>query len=109
MADVNVVPSLWESFCYVCAEMMAFGHPVVASAVDSLRELIPGPEYGYPVPVSGPSGDRTLDPADLAAALRRALERPEEARLRGGPRSGGSPSTSPTSASPGASRRSANA
>ncbi|GAA2835594.1 glycosyltransferase family 4 protein [Kitasatospora sp. CM 4170] len=84
VADVNVVPSLWESFCYVCAEMMAFGHPVVASAVDSLRELIPGPEYGYPVPVSGPSGDRTLDPADLAAALRRALERPEEARLRGG-------------------------
>lgn len=35
VADVAVVPSLWESFCYVCAEMMAFGRPVVASSVDS--------------------------------------------------------------------------
>ncbi|MFC9285733.1 glycosyltransferase family 4 protein [Streptomyces sp. NPDC057052] len=82
-ADVAVVPSIWESFCYVCAEMMAFGRPVVAAAVDSLRELVPGPEVGYPVPVSGPSGARVLDPADLAAALRQALSDPAEAERRG--------------------------
>jgi glycosyltransferase involved in cell wall biosynthesis len=41
VADIAVVPSLWESFCYVCAEMMAFGRPVVASHIDSLRESIP--------------------------------------------------------------------
>ncbi|MER5352919.1 glycosyltransferase family 4 protein [Kitasatospora sp. NPDC002551] len=83
VADVAVVPSLWESFCYVCAEMMAFGRPVVATAVDSLRELVPDDSVGYPVPVGGPSGSRRLDPADLAAALRLALETPDEATTRG--------------------------
>jgi glycosyltransferase involved in cell wall biosynthesis len=83
VADVAVVPSLWESFCYVCAEMMAFGRPVVASAVDSLRELMPSDSFGYPVPVGGPSGARTLDPADLTHALRAVLTDPEEAAIRG--------------------------
>ncbi|WP_349879216.1 glycosyltransferase family 4 protein [Micromonospora sp. HUAS YX12] len=83
VADVAVVPSLWESFCYVCAEMMAFGRPVVATAVDSLYELIPDDRYGYPVPVQGPSGDRRLDPAVLAAVLRDALADPEGRRRRG--------------------------
>ena len=44
MATAAVVPSLWESFCYVCAEMMAFGRPVVATTVDSLNELMPTEE-----------------------------------------------------------------
>lgn len=83
VADVAVVPSLWESFCYVCAEMMAFGRPVVASAVDSLNELMPTDEFGYRVPVTGPLGSRVLDPADLADALRRALAEPAQARARG--------------------------
>lgn len=83
VADVAVVPSLWESFCYVCAEMMAFRRPVVASAVDSLRELIPDDTVGYPVPVSGPPGARVLDPADLAARLAEALADPAGAAVRG--------------------------
>ncbi|MGW4420943.1 glycosyltransferase family 4 protein [Streptosporangium sp. NPDC004631] len=84
VADVAVVPSVWESFCYVCAEMLALGRPVVASAVDSLRELIPDGRYGYPVPVGGPLGHRTLDPGALAHALRSALTDPEQAAARGG-------------------------
>ncbi|MEU9095161.1 glycosyltransferase family 4 protein [Streptomyces sp. NPDC048428] len=83
VADVAVVPSLWESFCYVCAEMMAFGRPVVSAAVDSLRELVPSEEYGYPVRVDGPSGQRTLSPDALASSLRQALAHPAEARRRG--------------------------
>lgn len=83
VADVAVVPSLWESFCYVCAEMMAFGRPVVATAVDSLRELVPDGSVGYPVPVSGPSGARRLDPVDLARRIDEALADPHEARRRG--------------------------
>ncbi|MFC9431553.1 glycosyltransferase family 4 protein [Streptomyces sp. NPDC056987] len=83
VADVVVVPSLWESFCYVCAEMMAFGRPVVASAVDSLRELVPSTEYGYPVAVDGPLGERSLSPTNLAYALREALTHPDEAERRG--------------------------
>jgi glycosyltransferase involved in cell wall biosynthesis len=83
VADVGVVPSLWESFCYVCAEMMALGRPVVATAVDSLHELVLDDTVGYPVPVSGPSGARRLDPADLASRIDEALADPDEARRRG--------------------------
>lgn len=83
VADVAVVPSLWESFCYVCAEMMAFGRPVVATAVDSLRELVPDARFGYPVPVEGPLGDRTLVPERLAAVLGESLSDPGEAARRG--------------------------
>jgi glycosyltransferase involved in cell wall biosynthesis len=63
--------------------MMAFGRPVVATAVDSLRELIPSDAFGYPVPVGGPSGARTLAPNDLAHCLRMAFTQPDEARRRG--------------------------
>jgi glycosyltransferase involved in cell wall biosynthesis len=83
VADVAVVPSLWESFCYVCAEMMAFGRPVVATAVDSLRELVVDETVGYPVPVTGPSGARRLDPRDLSRRIDEALRDPDEARRRG--------------------------
>ncbi|XTZ13731.1 glycosyltransferase family 4 protein [Micromonospora echinospora] len=83
VADVAVVPSLWESFCYVCAEMMALRRPVVCTAVDSLRELVPSEEVGYPVAVSGGPGERVLLPDDLADAIERALAHPEEARRRG--------------------------
>jgi glycosyltransferase involved in cell wall biosynthesis len=79
VADVAVVPSLWESFCYVCAEMMALERPVVATAVDSLRELIPDGSVGYPVPVAGPPGARRLDSAVLADRISAALTDPDAA------------------------------
>jgi glycogen(starch) synthase len=92
MADVAVVPSLWESFCYVCAEMMALGRPVIATTVDSLNELMPTDEFGYRVAVEGESTNRQIRPELLASALRQALgDRPEaaaraaaaQARIRG--------------------------
>jgi glycogen(starch) synthase len=39
-ATVCVVPSLWESFGYACAEAMACGVPVVASRIGGLAEII---------------------------------------------------------------------
>jgi len=83
MATVAVVPSLWESFCYVCAEMMALGRPVVATTVDSLNELMPSDEYGYRVAVTGSATGRRLDPGSLAAAIGSALGDPAEASRRG--------------------------
>lgn len=81
-ATVGAVPSLWESFCYVCAEMMALGAPVVVGAVDSLEELVPDDRFGYRVPVTGRDGRRDLDPRLLAAALGEALADPAQARRR---------------------------
>jgi glycosyltransferase involved in cell wall biosynthesis len=63
--------------------MMAMGVPVVCTSVDSLRELMPSEEFGYPVAVQGPSGGRQLNSAALAAGIRAALGDPAEARRRG--------------------------
>jgi glycosyltransferase involved in cell wall biosynthesis len=62
-AAVVAVPSHREGFGVACAEAMAYGKPVVASAVGGLRDLVVDGETGVLVP-----------PGDVAA-LRAALER----------------------------------
>jgi glycosyltransferase involved in cell wall biosynthesis len=62
-AAVVACPSRREGFGVVCAEAMAHGRPVVASAVGGLRDLVVDGETGLLVP-----------PGDVAA-LRSALER----------------------------------
>jgi glycosyltransferase involved in cell wall biosynthesis len=62
-AAVVAVPSYREGFGVVCAEAMAHGRPVVASAVGGLLDLVADGETGYHVP-----------PGDVPA-LRAALER----------------------------------
>ncbi|BAM04687.1 putative glycosyltransferase [Phycisphaera mikurensis NBRC 102666] len=75
-ARVCVVPSLWESFSWSCAEAMAAARPVVASDTGAMRELLGGCEGGW-LFASGRV-------EALADALRRALqETPEAAAARG--------------------------
>jgi glycosyltransferase involved in cell wall biosynthesis len=62
-AAVVACPSHREGYGVVCAEAMAHGRPVVASAVGGLRDLVVDGETGLLVP-----------PGDVAA-LRAALER----------------------------------
>jgi len=62
-ATVVACPSHREGFGLTCAEAMAHGRPVVASAVGGLRDLVADEETGLLVP-----------PGDVAA-LRAALER----------------------------------
>lgn len=66
--DLFAMPSRWEGFGLSLAEALATGLPAVASAVDSLPEVL-GPG-GVLVPPD--------DPAALAAALARLLADPAE-------------------------------
>lgn len=45
-ATVVVLPSLWESFGYVCVEAMALGRPVVATEGNGMAEIIDDGESG---------------------------------------------------------------
>lgn len=64
-AAVVACPSLREGFGVVCAEAMAYGRPVVASAVGGLRDLVVDGETGLLV--------RPGDTVALRSALQRLL------------------------------------
>ena len=73
-AEVVALPSLWESFGYVCVEAMALGRPVVASS-GGFAEIVEDGRSGWLVPPG--------DDAALAGALARCLADPEARRRVG--------------------------
>ena len=73
-ADVCVQASRAEGLGFSVLEALACGTPVVASAVGGLVETVADGITGWTVPPG--------DAAALAAALREALDRPDEARRR---------------------------
>ena len=74
-AAIVVCPSRREGFGVVCAEAMAHGRPVVATAVGGLRDLVVDGETGLLV--------QPRDPAALRAALERLLADPALRRRLG--------------------------
>ena len=74
-AAALVVPSIYEGMPLVVLEAMESGVPVVASRVSGIPEVVEDGVTGWLVPPE--------DPGALNAALREALERPDEARRRG--------------------------
>jgi glycogen(starch) synthase len=79
-SQLAVVPSLWESFGYVCVEAMALGRPVVASRAGGLAEIVEDGVSGRLVP----PGDADALAAALAESLddRDALDRTSAAGRR---------------------------
>ncbi len=73
--DLFVCPSRWEGFGLVVAEAMACGLPVVASAVDSLPELVRDGVEGRLVPPE--------DPGAIARVAAELLADPEARRRMG--------------------------
>ena len=75
MADVFVLPSLWEGLQRSLIEAMHLRKPVVASAIGGAQELV----------VEGKTGRlvKPADPAALASAILDLLSAPESARTLG--------------------------
>ncbi len=73
--DVYVMPSRWEGLPIGLLEAMAAARPIVAAAVGGIPEVITHGETGLLAP--------PRDPPALAAAVRRCLEAPDEARRMG--------------------------
>jgi glycosyltransferase involved in cell wall biosynthesis len=73
--ELVALPSRSEGLPFALLEAMALGRPVVATAVGGCPEVVEEGRTGLLVPAG--------DPAALAGAISRLLERPEEARAMG--------------------------
>lgn len=85
VADMGVIPSLWEQCSYVALEMMAHGLPVVYSGVPGLRELFSDRMDGIQIPFYRDDSKYkvSVDKKDIAGALDELIVRPDLARKIG--------------------------
>lgn len=82
IADVGVVPSLFEPFGYVAVEMMMHEMPVVATATSGLNEVINN-ACGLKIPLTILSESVEIDVTLLSEKIVYLLQYPIEARLMG--------------------------
>lgn len=82
IADVGIVPSLFEPFGYVPLEMMMHGLPVVATATSGLNEVV-DENCGAKVPLLVSADRVEIDTSLLAEKIIELLEHPAEARRAG--------------------------
>jgi len=81
IADVALVPSVYEPFGYAGIEAMAAGTPLIATAAGGLAEIVEHEKTGLSVPVHvAENGARTVDVAALVSATLRMLQDEEFAR-----------------------------
>lgn len=83
IADIAVVPSVYEPFGYAALEAMAAGAPVIATAAGGLKEIVQQEQTGILVPVSVEGNLRAPDIAKLAAAQVALLRNPGRAKQLG--------------------------
>jgi len=82
LADVGVIPSLFESFGLVAVEMMMHELPVVATATSGLNEVI-DETSGIKIPIVECPEKVAIDTDLLAEKILYLLQYPEEAKRMG--------------------------
>ena len=83
IADVGVVPSLYETFGYVAVEMMMNGLPIIGSATTGLQEMIKDGETGLHIPVIEYDDRVEIDTSLLAQKIVYLLQNPAETKRLG--------------------------
>ena len=82
IADVGVIPSLYEPFGYVAVEMMMHRLPIVATATSGLNEVVDD-TCGLKIPIIVHPDKVEIDTDLLAEKIIYLLQHPEEARELG--------------------------
>lgn len=82
LADVGVVPSLFEPFGYVPVEMMMHELPIVATATSGLNEVV-DESCGLKIPLIVSSDNVEIDTSLLAEKIVYLLQNPKEAKRLG--------------------------
>jgi glycosyltransferase involved in cell wall biosynthesis len=80
IADLAVVPSIYEPFGFAALEAMAASVPVIASDAGGLPEIVQHDRSGWIVPLNDSSGRAEVDVQSLADAQLRILSDPELGR-----------------------------
>ena len=83
LADVGVVPSLFEPFGYVPVEMMMHELPIVATATSGLNEVVETNLCGLKVPLIVSPDSVEIDTSLLAQKIVYLLQNPKEAKRLG--------------------------
>jgi glycosyltransferase involved in cell wall biosynthesis len=84
VADLAIVPSIYEPFGYAAIEAMIAGVPVVASNVGGLAEIIEDGETGLLVTVhESETGPHSVDVRELTEAQLKLLNDPARMKLMG--------------------------
>lgn len=78
IADIGVIPSLFEPFGYAAVEMMMHGLPVVATATTGLDEIVEDGVSGLKVQVAVRDNTNKVDTGMLAQKIVFLLQNPGE-------------------------------
>lgn len=78
IADIGVVPSIFEPFGYVAIEMMSLGLPIVVSKIDGLSEIITDQYDGINIDIQhNELNDRYIDVDELVSRIDQLLQNVE--------------------------------
>lgn len=83
LADVGIVPSLYEPFGYVTVEMMMHSLPIVVTATSGLNEIVKDGVSGLKVPIKEYPDRVEIDHRLLAEKILYLLQHPKDAKQMG--------------------------
>lgn len=83
IAEIGVIPSLFEQCSYVALEMMAHGLPLVVSDAPGLQELFRSGETALSFGLQRESGCLSLEEGQIGKAIACLLDNPELSRRLG--------------------------